>query len=238
MQRIRAQWRYQIKQTMRTPTFNPTRPMRTILTAIALLFIGYVSAQETDDPIISTSYKGVAVDVFPMLKEMFAGDNSLNVFSFRYVRAKESKILELGLAPNYRRTKAGEFEPQNTQVGGSAYGFLGKQHAMGKRLFCIWGLGMRYGYQHSKSKNSVVVSGPEDFTLVTTRHTAQLGPEFKFGYHITPRLQIRSEVGLKGTFSESKTKIKDGGFNASDQTITQYNARLLSPDVLEIVYLF
>lgn len=210
-------------------------------TLYVLLFLGLNSTVFAQSEIASSTpenYKGIAIDVFPIISRLFSGDNTQSTFSFRYVRANSGKIFELGLAPEFRKNVADNSQPQLTRYGADVYSFLGKQKNISNRLFVIWGFGLNYGYSHSKSLNEQIISSQFEFEFTSDSHSVGVGPELKFGYQLLPRLQIRSEIGAKASMAFTKTNISNGSLSSFDQKLESYDVSLFAPEIIEIVYLF
>ena len=198
---------------------------------LLMFCVSIATGQEEEE---STKYKGVALDVFPLLNSIFSDDGSSSLFQVTYVWGEYNRRYELG------------FSPQYTHVGGSSdvagldsYGagiefFHGRQYDIGKKWRGTWGMSYRYRFNQQVSESG----GFGNSKLNTTTHTAGIGPQFMFGYQLSKRVLIRSRISGILQFQDTSTKIKDGPFNAGDQNVTTINLQFNAPRLLELLLFF
>lgn len=182
----------------------------------------------------STSFEGIALDIFPVLNEIFSDDSNSDIFTFNYIWGYDRNHYEFGVSPQYRRTKT---ESDNSAL--NAFGldmrlFHGKTRTIATRWFVTFGMTYEYGFLKQTSKTE----GNNNFEFTTIQHSGGLGPQLMFGYRMVDQVWIRSRIAGLLQYTSSKTKIKAGSIETAEQDLNILDFNISQPTILELVYIF
>jgi hypothetical protein len=214
---------------------------------IALFFIvlsfvcqrGLAQEEEEDDDDYAdkfehlAKYKGVAIDIFPLVNSIFSDDGGNSLFQVNYIWGKGRHHSEFGFSPQYSHFKSEQDVSNQTLIGASVEMFGGEKFDIGKKWQGVWGVRFNYGYQHQTSK----LFSNNSNERKTQTHSAALGPQFMFGYKFSDKVQIRSRIAGLLQFRDTTTKIGDGPNNAGKQNLTIIDFNFNAPSMLELVFI-
>jgi hypothetical protein len=189
--------------------------------------------RDTSDQ-VSTHIEGIALDIFPVLNEIFSDDSNSDIFTVNYIWGYDENHYEVGVSPQFRLTSTDSDNSALNVFGFDFRLFHGKTRTIATRWFVTFGMTYEYQFLREWSKGE----GINNFKFTTTQHAGGLGPQLMFGYRIVDQVWIRSRIAGLLQYTSIKTKIKAGSIETAEQALNILDFNISRPTILELVYIF